>query len=148
MLWTLTIIFFVKKSQYKKMGQAVQSTISGEHVLGQGDCAICLQGITNPKVLQCCGHSFCGGCIRHWLSEIPTCPLCRSDVTLDSTYMTPSSGSKCVWSAFQTMLMFLVCLIGCCIMVVATCISAIVYNTIFQSLLAGLIICVDGLMST
>ncbi|KAF6260613.1 hypothetical protein COO60DRAFT_1505489 [Scenedesmus sp. NREL 46B-D3] len=24
-----------------------------------------------------CGHEFCGGCIRMWLAEHVTCPICR-----------------------------------------------------------------------
>ncbi|VDM55201.1 unnamed protein product [Angiostrongylus costaricensis] len=26
-----------------------------------------------------CGHSFCAGCIQHWLSENISCPTCRTD---------------------------------------------------------------------
>uniref|UniRef100_A0A0K0DH88 RING-type domain-containing protein n=1 Tax=Angiostrongylus cantonensis TaxID=6313 RepID=A0A0K0DH88_ANGCA len=33
---------------------------------------------TKPSMLSC-GHSFCAGCIQHWLSENISCPTCRTD---------------------------------------------------------------------
>lgn len=51
---------------------------------GRGDCAICLdsleagQGCCRPP----CLHAFHGSCLREWLRQSPTCPVCKLSLTL------------------------------------------------------------------
>ena len=56
---------------------------SGGDVKG-GVCAICMDPMTNAKVVRC-GHMFHFGCLRSWLGVAVagrfTCPLCRADLT-------------------------------------------------------------------
>lgn len=50
---------------------------------GRGDCAICLdsleagQGCCRPP----CLHAFHGSCLREWLRQSPTCPVCKLSLT-------------------------------------------------------------------
>ena len=39
-------------------------------------CAICLEGMTNPKALPKCGHSFCTECIDNAFKHQQKCPIC------------------------------------------------------------------------
>ena len=41
-------------------------------------CSICLLPINNDQRTTACNHIFHGGCLDQWLSQNPTCPLCRS----------------------------------------------------------------------
>ncbi|XP_046578582.1 uncharacterized protein LOC124286271 [Haliotis rubra] len=41
-------------------------------------CIICLEGISNPKTLQRCGHVFCTDCINRLFARYkPVCPSCN-----------------------------------------------------------------------
>lgn len=42
----------------------------------KGKCSICLDFIENNAKLKC-GHEFCLHCLKEWISEKNTCPLCR-----------------------------------------------------------------------
>ena len=42
-------------------------------------CSICL-GVPTDAVMTPCFHSFCGGCIDHWLKLNSVCPVCRTCV--------------------------------------------------------------------
>lgn len=51
-------------------------------------CAICLDNLTNPLILNC-SHSYCASCIMMWIKSNKKCPECRieiivSDITLVS----------------------------------------------------------------
>ena len=39
-------------------------------------CAICLDVPLQPKIVSCCGHSFCAGCIDRVVRDGRPCPLC------------------------------------------------------------------------
>lgn len=43
------------------------------------DCCVCMDTIKRRFILPC-GHTFHRSCIRKWLTEHKTCPVCRSDV--------------------------------------------------------------------
>ncbi|PVD22064.1 hypothetical protein C0Q70_17867 [Pomacea canaliculata] len=45
------------------------------------ECAVCMNGFTTPKILQC-GHLLCLGCVISWMDSKPNagCPLCRSPI--------------------------------------------------------------------
>ena len=42
-------------------------------------CGICLENIQDTLNMEC-GHKFCEKCIRQWLFEHSTCPMCRAEV--------------------------------------------------------------------
>jgi hypothetical protein len=43
------------------------------------DCSVCLGGLKNRSVLYTpCGHCFHNKCIRSWLTNHETCPMCRA----------------------------------------------------------------------
>ena len=42
-------------------------------------CPICLDWICDCHKVQC-GHMFCGSCIKQWLKQRRTCPMCRANV--------------------------------------------------------------------
>ena len=44
-------------------------------------CLICTRD-GKPMYKLKCNHVFCKSCIRRWLTENPTCPVCRQDATI------------------------------------------------------------------
>jgi hypothetical protein len=46
------------------------------------DCPICFEMVTttNRRVLPC-GHVFHGSCVKQWLRDHTTCPMCRANVS-------------------------------------------------------------------
>ncbi|CAF1360189.1 unnamed protein product [Rotaria magnacalcarata] len=40
-------------------------------------CGICKQPFESPVSLRICNHTFCKVCIKIWLSQNQTCPICR-----------------------------------------------------------------------
>lgn len=55
------------------------------------ECAICLrdQHLGDLCAKMPCGHLFCKGCLREWLSRSCSCPVCRYEVeTSDAEYET------------------------------------------------------------
>ncbi|KAG4968212.1 hypothetical protein GYH30_033823 [Glycine max] len=70
-----------KRQQVKKLlgcvlcfgSQAMASSCVSE-------CAICLEDFKKGEeclVFSVCGHTFHCDCIKHWLEEKPSCPICR-----------------------------------------------------------------------
>lgn len=43
-------------------------------------CCVCMEDIKRRFILPC-GHSFHRKCIRQWLNDNHTCPVCRHDVS-------------------------------------------------------------------
>ena len=43
-------------------------------------CPICLDEIEDPTVALECRHTFCYGCINHWIMQRNRCPMCRQVV--------------------------------------------------------------------
>ena len=42
-------------------------------------CCICINDMNNPLITPC-NHSFCRGCIKEWLTNKDTCPLCVQEI--------------------------------------------------------------------
>lgn len=42
-------------------------------------CPICFGLLVDPYIVVCCGHSFCGHCLRASLAEKDHCPMCRQE---------------------------------------------------------------------
>ncbi|CAN1223108.1 RING-H2 finger protein ATL56 [Linum grandiflorum] len=54
---------------------------------GDVECVVCLDGIKQGqwcRMLCGCGHVFHRRCVDTWLSKVPSCPICRARVQLDS----------------------------------------------------------------
>ena len=47
------------------------------------ECLICMDTAHNAVVTQC-GHMYCWECLREWLQQQHTCPVCKSAVTPES----------------------------------------------------------------
>ena len=46
------------------------------------ECSICFEVLCRPKLVSCCGHSFCAVCIGRVASSHKLCPLCGQKFTL------------------------------------------------------------------
>ncbi|XP_074650058.1 E3 ubiquitin-protein ligase NRDP1-like [Tubulanus polymorphus] len=44
-------------------------------------CPICSGVLEDPLQVPPCEHAFCAGCIREWLTRMPTCPVDRNPIT-------------------------------------------------------------------
>uniref|UniRef100_A0A1X7T4C9 RING-type domain-containing protein n=1 Tax=Amphimedon queenslandica TaxID=400682 RepID=A0A1X7T4C9_AMPQE len=42
-------------------------------------CPICLNILTDPHQVTCCGHNFCGSCIERVKASNGSCPLCQEE---------------------------------------------------------------------
>lgn len=75
---------------YKLNKQAVLSPISDISKCNY-KCIICYETQEDPVALRC-GHIFCYKCIKRWISDHSTCPLCRSQF-VDFRYIEFSDGN-------------------------------------------------------
>ena len=41
------------------------------------ECPVCLNILTDPHLVSCCGHHFCGSCIERVRASNGSCPMCR-----------------------------------------------------------------------
>ena len=46
-----------------------------EHV--EIECPVCLNILTDPHQVTCCGHNFCGSCIERVKASNGSCPMCK-----------------------------------------------------------------------
>lgn len=46
------------------------------------ECAICFDVLFRPKMVSCCGHSFCAACIGCIERDHKPCPLCGQQFSL------------------------------------------------------------------
>jgi hypothetical protein len=44
------------------------------------ECNICYKEKQYFIEILSCKHSFCNGCVKQWIKEHTTCPMCRSDI--------------------------------------------------------------------
>ena len=40
-------------------------------------CLICARVLREPQLTDCCGNHYCSSCLKKWLKNSPSCPLCR-----------------------------------------------------------------------
>ena len=53
-------------------------------------CPICLEPTDSASVWRlACGHQFHGACVRHWLTQSETCPICRTELRRNASRLTP-----------------------------------------------------------
>ena len=41
------------------------------------ECPVCLNILTDPHLVTCCGHNFCGSCIERVKASNGACPMCK-----------------------------------------------------------------------
>ena len=41
------------------------------------ECPVCLNILTDPHLVSCCGHNFCGSCIERVKAGDRACPMCK-----------------------------------------------------------------------
>ncbi|XP_019861337.1 PREDICTED: TNF receptor-associated factor 5-like, partial [Amphimedon queenslandica] len=41
------------------------------------ECLVCLKLLTDPHIVSCCGHNFCGSCIERVKTSNGSCPMCN-----------------------------------------------------------------------
>ena len=41
------------------------------------ECPVCLNILTDPHLVSCCGHNFCGSCIERVKASDGSCPMCK-----------------------------------------------------------------------
>jgi hypothetical protein len=44
------------------------------------ECSICYKDKQYFMEILSCKHSFCNGCVKHWIKEHQTCPMCRTNI--------------------------------------------------------------------
>jgi len=59
------------------------------------ECPVCYDAV--PTVSLNCTHKMCQGCAEQWLQRNPTCPICRTPVSMQMENL-----SKAVSMALQT----------------------------------------------
>ena len=42
-------------------------------------CLICSRVLREPELTDCCGNHYCASCLKRWLNNSPSCPLCREN---------------------------------------------------------------------
>lgn len=40
-------------------------------------CLICARVLREPQLTDCCGNHYCSSCLKKWLENSSSCPLCR-----------------------------------------------------------------------
>ena len=45
----------------------------------QIECPVCLGILTDPHIVSCCGHNFCGSCIERVKASNGSCPVCNEE---------------------------------------------------------------------
>lgn len=51
--------------------------------MGIIECGICVDFLQDAQETPC-NHLFCGGCLRGWLRQRPSCPICRAPVASEN----------------------------------------------------------------
>ena len=51
------------------------------------ECPVCLNILTDPHLVSCCGHNFCGFCIERVKASDGSCPMCKDSVIADDSYL-------------------------------------------------------------
>lgn len=88
-LWLLQDIAF-SVGDYELNKQAVLNPVKDPSKYDY-KCIICYEEQEDPVALRC-GHIFCYKCIKRWISDHSTCPLCRTQF-VDFKYIEFSDGN-------------------------------------------------------
>lgn len=62
-----------------RLRKSLKTKLLGQ-ILDTLQCPVCKETMTVPFLLPSCGHSFCYTCLKTWLANNPTCPMCRAQV--------------------------------------------------------------------
>lgn len=90
---TATVHAGVPEDEFNKLPRFTVAEISGTE--GCGDisaCSVCLNSFSDDSVvvqLPRCKHVFCTECLRAWLLQHDSCPLCKQVVSMTRTQEEP-----------------------------------------------------------
>ena len=85
----------IKKDAEYRTPTIVQKQLSKEEsntCVMDDDCVLCLS--THKMIDACvinCGHQVGRACLTKWNTRVPTCPLCRANITEITEYMVEDS---------------------------------------------------------
>ena len=65
------------------------------------ECPIYLHVLCQPKMVSCCGHSFCAACIGRVASDQKPCPLCGQQFTLADNKVA-GANTEWLWCILST----------------------------------------------
>nr|XP_022339811.1 RING finger protein 145-like [Crassostrea virginica] len=72
--------FILRRNCEKKINSLTWAT--NEEVCNYGDvCSICYQGMSSAKITPC-GHLYHRNCLRKWINDNNTCPLCSHRISV------------------------------------------------------------------
>mmetsp|Transcript_10663 Transcript_10663/g.26926 ORF Transcript_10663/g.26926 Transcript_10663/m.26926 type:complete len:511 (-) Transcript_10663:418-1950(-) len=60
---------------------AMAAPLHPDDISTELQCPICMSIPLEPRIVKCCSHVFCKGCIHEHLSRHANCPMCRRDCT-------------------------------------------------------------------
>ncbi|KAI8836740.1 hypothetical protein BJ741DRAFT_605030 [Chytriomyces cf. hyalinus JEL632] len=98
--------------------QAVDPGVLDENL----SCIICHEVLHEPRMLSTCRHMYCHTCIRQWVAQKGTCPICRQAAQMDqlsAQKVEPYIGDAANWitrldgTRFQTRQELLQVVIAC-----------------------------------
>lgn len=73
-----TAIFFAYLMNYTQETNLIPLTITSS----DDNCSICMTSDEQQWVKTICSHEFHDSCIKEWIKQNPTCPLCRQSLAL------------------------------------------------------------------
>jgi hypothetical protein len=94
----------ISRLKREERAKAIATILTQVHMesIDEKDCSICgdpfgtssrnsEDELTENPVRIPCGHIYCGDCIKTWLADSSTCPLCRRDFAIELTGVEPES---------------------------------------------------------
>jgi hypothetical protein len=88
--YTKDMIFHSEEQRDSKL-KMIQDEVCGfesklnllnERITKNDICVICLNSFDKKSITSCCKNSFCFACICKWINTNPTCPVCKSSLSI------------------------------------------------------------------
>ena len=73
-------IMFVPEDFWEPVTLKFEKVHELEDIIGENECAICLENHLNFKKTICCGQKMCNGCCFTWFETSVKCPYCYQDI--------------------------------------------------------------------
>jgi len=90
-------IFTINNSFSQILNQRLKSRLEIKQVFEEdcdSDCVICFEVLKESKhITKCktCNNKFHSNCLQRWLANKQSCPLCRSNITIDQSQLSQDS---------------------------------------------------------
>lgn len=88
--YTKNMIFHSEEIRDSKL-KLIQDEVAGyesklnllcERIKENDVCMICMSEFEKKSITSCCKNSFCFGCICKWIAMNPTCPVCKTNLSI------------------------------------------------------------------